>query len=258
MRSVIFLFCSITLAAEPVEEIPKERVRVSLERMMARAEQEKDLLHQRRQHKRDFDADGKMKSETVVTLRRDPWEEQIVTRTIAKNDQPLSAEEAAKQEERLRKQVEVMRKNPPKPRSESEASWMRELPEALKFRKVGTELRNGRQTDVLEFEPHPDYKAKQFRAKVFERIRGKVWLDQADGELAKLDVLVFDSISMGFGILGRLDKGTHFELERKKWDIGVWFEEWQRVRFDVRILLIKSVRQEIETRWSNLSFRPGR
>jgi len=71
-----------------------------------------------------------------------------------------------------------------------------------------------------------------------------------------LDVEIFDTISVGFGLLGKLEKGTHFEMERKKWEIGVWFEVWQRIRYDLRVMMVKSLRQEIETHWSNLSHRP--
>jgi hypothetical protein len=149
-----------------------------------------------------------------------------------------------------------MRKNPPKSRAEREQSWMSEMPDALVFRRAGFEDRNGRRAEILTFEPRPGYKPKQMRAKLFEKVRGKIWMDQADNELVKLDVLVFDDVSIGFGILGKLEKGTHFEMERKKWDIGVWFEEWQRVRFDARFL-IKPVRQEIETRWKNVSIKPS-
>ena len=179
-----------------------------------------------------------------------------MNRIIARDDKPLSPDEVARQEEKLRHLVEDTRRNPPKIK-EDENSWMDELPDALDFRKIGVELRNNRPADVFEYKPHPGYKAKQMRARAFEKISGQVWIDQQDGEMAKLDLYVFDTINIGFGMLGRVEKGTIFEIERKKWEVGVWFEEWQRVRFEVRIMMVKTIRQELENRWSNVSLHSG-
>jgi len=224
--------------------------------MQDRAKAKEDYLFERRQSKRELSADGRVKSETVLTLRRDPWDEQVVTRLILRDGKPIPVDELAKQEERLRKSVIEMRKTPMKPRFEEE-TWMDEMPDALEFRRAGVVERHGRVAEVYTFLPKPGYKARSLRAKAFANIRGKVWVDQADGEMTKLDVEVVEAISVGFGLLGKLDKGTHFEMERKKWDIGVWFEEWQRIRYDLRVLLVKSLRQEIETKWSNLVLRPN-
>jgi hypothetical protein len=254
---LLLLTCFILpLGANEGEIVPAEHIRASLERMMSQDTRKQELLHQRRQHKREFNSDGTLKSETVLDLRLDPWDEFVVTRVIARNEQPLSDKEKADQEERLRKQVQAMRRNPPKSRAEKEESWMRELPDALVFRRAGVEDLGGRRADVLTFEPRPGYKAKHMRAKLFEKIRGTIWMDQAENELVKVDVLVFDDVSIGFGILAKLEKGTHFEMQRKKWESGVWFEEWQRLRYDAR-LLIKPMRQEVETRWKNVSIKPS-
>ncbi len=257
MRYFLCLVSVLSFGAETQGDVvPADRIQASLERMMQRNKEKDLLLYTRRQHKRELTADGKVEKQSVVTVRRDPWEEQAVNRVIAKDDKPLPADEQAKQEERLRKQVDTARRTPP-PTKVEEYSFLREVPSALVFRRGATEMHNGRPCEVISFEPRPGYKAKQTRAKLFEKIRGSICFDQADGEVAKINALVFDDVSLGFGILGKIDKGTHFEMERKKWDIGVWFEEWQRVRFDVRIMMVKNIRQEIETRWSNLNFHPN-
>jgi hypothetical protein len=254
------LICSICFAAclagQTDAVIDRERVRASLKRMQDVAKQKENYLFERRVAKRELTAEGKVKSESLVTTRRDPWEDQVVTRVILKDGKPLPPDEVAKQEEKLRRSVIEMRKTPMKPRFEEE-TWMDELPEALEFRRAGLDQRHGRVAEVYSFLPKPGYKAKTIRAKAFANIRGKVWVDQLDGEMTKLDVEIVEPISVGFGLLGKLDQGTHFEMERKKWDIGIWFEEWQRVRYDLRILLVKSLRQEIETKWSNLVLRPN-
>ncbi len=255
MRILILICCVFCLSAQDGNIVSRERVRASLKKMQSKAKDKENYLFQKRVVKRELGADGHVKSESVSIQRRDPWEEQVVTRVIEKDGKVLTAEEITKQEEKLRRSVIEMRKTPMKPRFEEEG-WMDEMPDALEFRKIGVEDRHGRPADVLSFSPQKGYKAKTMRAKAFEKVRGKVWVDQQDGEMTFLDIEIFDTISVGFGLLGKLEKGTHFEMERKKWDIGVWFEVWQRIRYDLRVLMVKSLRQEIETHWSNLSPRP--
>ncbi len=255
MRTLVGLVCISVATAQDEGSVCRHRVRNSVRLLEAASKQKDSLLFERRVVRRELEADGSVRNQTVHTLRRDPWEEQIVTRVIAKDDKPLSTDEIRKQEERLRKSVLDNRRNPPKPKDDD--AWLQELPDALEFRRLGAEERAGRPAEVYSFAPRPGYHASHPRAKAFEKVRGRLWLDQADGEIVKLDAEVIDTIQIGFGVLGRIEKGTHFELERKKWDIGVWFEEWQRVRFDVRVMLVKTLRQEIESRWSNLSQRPS-
>jgi hypothetical protein len=255
MRKFIFLLVVGCLYGQDNPVVTRERVRAAMQKLQWFNKTPNELLYTRKQEKRELAADGTVRSTTTLVTRRDPWDERMVTRVIEKDGKPLPADEVTKQEIKLRKQVEEARKKPPKLMNEEE-TWMDELPDALEFSKVGTEQVQGRETTLYEFHPRPGYKAKQSRARAFEKVQGKVWVDLLDTEVVKLDVLVIDTISMGFGVLGRVEKGTHFEMERKKWDIGAWFETWQRVRFDLRLLMVKSLRQEIEVRWSNLSFRP--
>lgn len=251
MRLLICISLVLCLEGQDNPLADRELVRSALAKMQARSKQRDVFLFHRRYEKRELSSDGQLKSQSVLSIRRDPWDEQTVNRIVARDDKPLPPAEVARQEEKLRHIVEENRKNPPKPK-EDENSWMEELPDALDFHKTGVELRHNRPADLFEFKPHPGYKAKQMRARAFEKISGKVWIDQQDGEMTKLDVYVFDTINIGFGMLGRVEKGTIFEIERKKWEVGVWFEEWQRVRFELRIMMVKTIRQELENRWSNV------
>ncbi len=230
-------------------------MRQALNKIRGRDNAKKNLLYERRFEKRELDPDGQIKSQSVVVTRRDPWEELVVTRVVSRDEKPLSADDAQKQEEKLRKSVEEQRRNPSKSKDDTD-SWMDELPDAMEFHKLGIEQINGRSTDMFDFGPRPGYKAKQMRTRAVEKITGKVWIDREDGELTKVDLTVFDTINVGFGMLGRVEKGTHFEMERKKWAAGIWFESWQRIRFEVKVMIVKSLRQELENRWTNVTLRP--
>jgi hypothetical protein len=236
-------------------EQARPRVRAAFEKLMAASETKSKYLYTRHVERREFEAGGKLKSEKKLVYRRDPWDEFLVTRLVERDGKPLPTDEATKQEEKLRRSVEELRRTKAKPKNlEEDLEILREVPEALDFKLVGTEPREGRATEVYEFAPRPGYHFRSMKSRLFGKVKGKLWLDQQSGEVAKLDALVFEDITIGFGIFGKIDKGTHFEMERQKLDGGQWFETWQRVRFDVRVMMVKNLRQEIESRFSG--FRP--
>jgi hypothetical protein len=83
------------------------------------------------------------------------------------------------------------------------------------------------------------------RAKVFEKLRGKVWIDQSEGDMVRVEAEMFDSVNVGFGLLGKIDKGTRFELRKVRLGDGTWVPEKTHVRFAVRIMLLKYLYNEI-------------
>ncbi len=234
----------------------RERVREAVRKWTAAEKASEEYLYERRMLRREFDAEGKIKSESDTTIRRDPWDELIVTRVIAQNGRALSETEKAEQEERLRKAVIETRRRAGKPKPEPE-NFFEELPAAMNYRVLGTETREGRVLDVIALEPRPGYVPKGMRARAFAKLRGKLWLDRVDNEIAKVEAEVFDSVNVGFGPLARIEKGTRFELERYPF-AGQWLTTWQRARYGVKVMLVKTLRREMESWFSNYAKRPGR
>ena len=61
---------------------------------------------------------------------------------------------------------------------------------------------------------------------------------------------------MGYGVLGRIEKGTRLKLQRRMVSDGVWLIESQSLRFSARILLFKTMRSETATEWWDFRKRP--
>jgi hypothetical protein len=141
-------------------------------------------------------------------------------------------------------------------RIETRDSWWKEFPEALEFRKVGEESVNGRPALVLSFSPRPGYKPKDLRARFAAKLRGKVWIDQSDTEFVRADAEVFEPVSIGWGVVGKVDKGARMTLERHKTADGAWVPDSQMTRFIAR-LLVKTWGQEQTTRYAEYHRKPG-
>lgn len=61
----------------------------------------------------------------------------------------------------------------------------------------------------------------------------------------KADVEVFDTVNIGFGVLGRIEKGTRFSLHRTMVSPHTWFTESETTKFAARVMLVKTVNMEI-------------
>ena len=163
--------------------------------------------------------------------------------TIHREVKELDADGRVKSEK-----TRVIPRKPEQGRKRDNA-WFYELSDALEFRETGEETVDGRPALVVELSPRAGYRAKNMRARLFEKMRGKVLVDKADAELVRADVEVFDTVSVGLGILGKVNKGTQFHLERRRVAEGTWLTNMQQVLFGARIML-KSFHQEVTTRYS--------
>lgn len=258
LYSCVLSLVSLSLFGQEDVEANRKRIRAAFETTRDSDRRLGNYLFHRHTIRKEFDSDGKLKTQTDMKFRRDPWDEFAVNRMVEKDGRPLTADEQKKQEEALRKRVLEMRKEgtaSANKRQEEEEAFIAEMPDALDFRKAGTDTYEGRPVEVFAFEPRKGYAPKNMRAKVFEKVRGKLWLDPKDSEIVKIDAEIFDTVNVGFGLVGRIEKGTHFEIERRPTDAGHWLMSWQRIRFDVRVMLVKPLRREVETRYSNFAPR---
>jgi hypothetical protein len=262
------LWLLLTLASlawgESLEET-RARMRVAFEKLQQSEKRLDSYGHTRVNGRKEFHADGRLKSQSDWTVIRE-WRDGVwVNRTVARDGKPVAEEERLRDEEAARRRVEELRAMTPDEREriqleerkkkQAELAWVREFPEALNYRLVGEETLAGRAALVLEASPRPGYQPKNMRGRIFEKICGKVWLDKEEGELVKTDAETFDAVTVALGLLGKVDKGTRFRMERRRLAPGLWAPELQVIRFGARLLLVKSFHNEITTRYAD--WRPG-
>jgi hypothetical protein len=81
-----------------------------------------------------------------------------------------------------------------------------------------------------------------------QHVAGKVWVDEQDHQIARVEIEVTDTISIGLGILARLQKGASIAEERRKFNDEIWLPVREDVRLKAKILLLKgfNIRQIME------------
>lgn len=102
---------------------------------------------------------------------------------------------------------------------------------------VGVETVEGRAAHVLAFAPRsPAPRARTMAEKVANQMCGRLWIDVAEDEIARIDVQLRNRVTLWGGILGVLDDFS-YELKRRRSPDGVWFNDEADIVLDARGLL---------------------
>jgi len=155
-----------------------------------------------------------------------------IARTLFINGQPLTAEQRAADEARMKKLVEdaserAKRDKRAKDDEDKLTQMLKAIPDAFIFKYDGEE--NGQVR--LTFFPNPHYTAPNRELQVFRSLGGKMWIDRASRRLARMDGALFEDVTFGWGLLGRLNKGGTFSVVQSQ----VADDHWEVVSLDVRM-----------------------
>jgi hypothetical protein len=106
---------------------------------------------------------------------------------------------------------------------------------AFLFTFLAREPRGDRMLSKYDMEPNPAFKPTTRFSSVFTKVHGFVWIDDASGELARIEGDVTEDISIGL-FLGKIYKGSHFMQERYEFMPGLWLASFSQYDFDGRKL----------------------
>jgi hypothetical protein len=240
--------------AVPVEQI-RELLRRAEEKDIANDKQQRDYTYTERQEQHHLDGHGALKkvesrTSEVLEIYGEPIE-----RLTAKDDKPLSADEAKKEDEKIQKVIDKRKNESEAARRkrlekeekqrEEDRKFVLEVADAFNFHLLGSEVIDGHDSWVLEAEPHPGYEAKNREAKMLSKFKGRVWIDKAETQWLKLDITAIDTISVGF-VLARIHKGSRVLVELTRVNDEVWLPKHVQVHFDARVALFKSYDEDVE------------
>jgi hypothetical protein len=255
-----------TPKAPPIELKPDASGTVSQEqiRELLRRVAEKDLENEKRlrdytyierEEQHSLDGHGDVKKVESTTSEVLVVYGEHVERRIAKDDKPLSADDAKKEEERIQKIVDK-RKNESegdrRKRLEKEEKdredgrkFVKEVADAYNFRLLGSETLDGHDTWMLDADPRPDYKPNSKESKFLPKLKGRIWIDKAEMQWVKFDIVTTDTISFGL-FLARIHKGTRIVVETTRVNDEVWLPKHVQFHADIRLALVKNYDVDVE------------
>jgi hypothetical protein len=237
------------------QEQMQQLLRVVADKDLENDKRLRDYTYIERDEEHKLDGKGQVKSTEAKTYEVMELYGEQVQRLIEKDDKPLDAKDAAKEEEKIQKIIDK-RKNESeddrKKRLEKEEKdreegrkFVREIADAYNFKLVGTELVGGREAWVIDGEPRPGFVPQMKESKFLPKFRGRVWIDKSDLQLSKLDVECLDTISWGL-FLARFHKGSRFMLEQTRVNDEVWLPRQVTAKVDVRLALLKNFDVDIQ------------
>jgi hypothetical protein len=202
---------------------------------------ERDVQH-------DNDGKGQLKKTEIKTFEVLEVYGEQVQRMIEKDDKPLDSKEAAKEEEKIQKIVDKRKNESDEEREKRERKqekeredgrkFVREIADAYIFTLLDSEDLDGRPAWVIAGEPRPGYEPHMKEARFLPKFHGRVWIDKADLQLAKMDVEAIDTVSIGL-VLARIHKGTRVILEQTRVNDEVWLPKHMTFKVDARVALFK-------------------
>ncbi len=230
------------------QEQMQQLFRVVADKDIENEKRQRDYTYIDREVEHKLDGKGQVKSTEVKTYEILEIYGAPVQRLIEKDDTPLNAKEAAKEEEKIQKIIDK-RKNESdedrKKREEKEVKeredgrrFVREVADAYNFKLVGTEDVGGREAWVIDGDPRPGFEPHMKESKFLSKFRGRVWIDKADLQLAKMDIEAIDTVSVGW-VLARIHKGTRVMLEQTRVNDEVWLPGHVTFKVDARVALFK-------------------
>jgi hypothetical protein len=121
---------------------------------------------------------------------------------------------------------------------------------------AGRETMDGQSVLVVTLEPRPKARVTTREGSWMKRFRGRVWVDEANYQIAKIDMHAFDDISIGWGIIGRIHEGSRFVFTRRNVG-GTWLPA--EVIYDAsgRTLLFRPFEIRTTTTYSDYKRAPA-
>ena len=191
---------------------------------------------------------GKKQVEEIIETK-----EGSLSRLLSINDRPLTAKQQEKEDQRVQ-ELMSSRSAQRKLQRALDAETLqgrrlfKMLPDAFVFDYAGGDGNLVK----LSFRPNPNFHPPSLEARVFHDMEGEMWVDCKQERLAAFNGHLTQDVKFGFGVLGHLDKGGHFEVRQAEVVPGHWDVTTMSVEMIGRALLFKSI--EVQKRENRRDF----
>ena len=168
-----------------------------------------------------------------------------IARLVQTNGHPVDAQKREEEQTRLERLL-----NSPAERAVHRKDYfddekhatriMALLPDAYVFEFAGEEKGCHR----LRFRPNPAYVPHTMEERVVHSMAGDVWIDARLKRLTRLEGHLDDNVEFGFGLLGHLDKGGWFRIDRVQVSPSEWKTQRMELHLSGRAVLFKTIARD--------------
>lgn len=191
----------------------------------------------------ELDAGGQVKK--TETEQREEFfvNGHLIGRVVKRNGQALAGADLEKENQRVAALVAKAEITPPDQRLDGPSITVSRVLELMDLRNPRRESFRGRPTIVFDFAGRRKVKTHGMMEDASKKLRGTVWIDQADLQVAHLEVTVADNFHLAGGLLASVEKGSSFRFDQAPVDGGLWLPTGSEANMQARILVLKNLRE---------------
>jgi hypothetical protein len=171
-----------------------------------------------------------------------------IWQVVKKEGKPLTDEEQKKETGRVTKLVEKAEKTPPDQPLEGHVISISRVLEIMEVRNERRESYRGRAAIVFDFAGRKDAETHGLAEDASKKLQGTMWVDEADRQVAHLDVAFNDNFRVAGGVVATIQKGSNFHLDQAKVNGEIWLPTGTEGSMQARVLLVKGIRQHFTER----------
>ena len=161
---------------------------------------------------------------------------------LAKRARKLVDEAVSERDKRLQEAAEAR---------DEEEELFDEILTLFDFRLVRREIVHGHPTILVSFTPRPDAKPGTRTGRMFSKARGQAWVSEGEYKIVRLEAETIEDVTIGWGVIGRLHKGSAVALQYRKVNDEIWLPAHSGVSGSGRKLLFRTFRFETRTEYSD-------
>ena len=181
-----------------------------------------------------------------------------LSKTLKKDGRPLTADEQKQDEKKIDDFVQdagvrEKQKRDHQQDSEKASALTKLLPDAFLWTFAG---RRGA-TTTLHFTPDPKFNPPTRESRVFAAMEGTMVVNTKQKRIEQLRGTLTHDVDFGYGLLGKLQKGGTFEIEREQIAPGIWEITTTHIHIHGRALIFKSISEEQDEVTSNYHRTPA-
>ena len=99
-------------------------------------------------------------------------------------------------------------------------------------------------TYYLDYVPDPNFTAPSMEARVFAAMAGEIAVNKQQNRIQTIKGRLIHDVKFGYGLLGRMNEGGTFNVERRELAPGIWQITESHVHIDGHVLLFKTISEQ--------------
>lgn len=114
---------------------------------------------------------------------------------------------------------------------------------------AGRDVVEGERVLVVDLRPREGVDVRTRQGGWMQHLRGRIWVAESSYQIVRLDMHAFRDITIGWGVVGRIDEGSRVRYATRQFD-GVWLPVELAYEITGRTLLVRPFQVAAATSWS--------